>query len=71
MNVLKWVVYSLILTGALNWGLVGLINFDLVAFLFGDMTLITRIIYSLIGVSSVISFILMYRDASECTSCNC
>lgn len=71
MNILKWVSYSLVLIGALNWGLVGMFNFDLVAFLFGDMTLITRIIYSLVGISSLISFFLFFRETNECTSCNC
>lgn len=71
MNVLKWISYSLVLIGALNWGLIGMFNFDLVAFLFGNMTLITRITYTLVGISSILSFILFYRDISECTSCNC
>ena len=71
MNILRWVTYSLVLIGALNWGLVGMFNFDLVAFLFGDMTLITRIVYSVVGISALLSFILSYRDMTECTSCNC
>lgn len=39
--------------GALNWGLVGLFNFDLIAFLFGIMTTISRIIYALVGFAGV------------------
>lgn len=35
--------------GAVNWGLIGFFRFDLVAFLFGDMTLISRIIYAVVG----------------------
>lgn len=35
--------------GAVNWGLIGFFKFDLVAFLFGDMTLISRIIYAVVG----------------------
>ena len=71
MNILKWISYSLVLIGALNWGLVGMFNFDLVAFLFGDMTLISRIVYSLVGIASLMSLIMMYRESGECTSCNC
>ena len=71
MNILKWVSYSLVLVGALNWGLVGAFNFDLVAFLFGEMTILTRMIYTLVGVSAVIYFALSLRDVSECSSCNC
>ncbi|MBR2068558.1 MAG: DUF378 domain-containing protein [Candidatus Gastranaerophilales bacterium] len=71
MNILKWIVYSLVLTGALNWGLIGIFGFDLVAFLFGEMTALTRIVYALVGLSAVIYFILSFRDNTECTSCNC
>ncbi len=71
MNVLKWVSYTLILIGALNWSLVGAFGFDLVAFLFGDMSLISRSIYILVGMSALLNFILAYRDISECSSCNC
>ena len=71
MNILKWISYSLVLIGALNWGLIGAFNFDLVAFLFGEMTILTRIIYTLVGISSILYFILSFRDTTECTSCNC
>ena len=36
--------------GAVNWGLIGLFRFDLVAFLFGSMTVLSRIIYALVGI---------------------
>lgn len=39
--------------GALNWGLVGLFRFDLVAFLFGNMTWLSRIIYTLVGLAGL------------------
>lgn len=53
MNFLRNTAFVLVLLGALNWGLVGLFNFDLVAYLFGQMTVITRILYTLIGISAV------------------
>jgi len=71
MNILKWIAYSLVLTGALNWGLIGAFNFDLVAFLFGEMSTMTRIIYTLVGISAIIHLALAFRDTTECTSCNC
>lgn len=52
---LKVTSYILVLIGALNWGLVGLFGFNLVAFLFGDMTLLARIVYSLIGISAIVA----------------
>lgn len=44
-------ITALIITiiGAVNWGLIGLFKFDLVAFIFGDMSLLSRIIYVLVG----------------------
>ena len=54
---LKVTSYILVLIGALNWGLVGLFDFNLVSFLFGDMTLLSRVIYSLVGVSAIVAAI--------------
>lgn len=44
----------LVIIGALNWGLIGLFGFDLVAFLFGgQMSLVSRIVYTLVGIAGV------------------
>lgn len=40
---------SLIIIGAINWLLIGVFQFDLVAFLFGNMTWLSRIVYTLVG----------------------
>ena len=40
---------TLVIVGALNWLLIGVFRFDLVAFLFGNMTLLSRIVYILVG----------------------
>lgn len=50
---LKITTYLLVIIGALNWGLVGFFNFDLVAAIFGEMTAFTRIIYALVGISAI------------------
>ena len=42
---------TLIIIGAVNWGLIGFFKFDLVAFLFGDMSWLSRIVYGLVGVA--------------------
>jgi hypothetical protein len=39
--------------GGLNWGLVGLFGFDLVAALFGEMSILSRIVYTLVGASAL------------------
>ncbi len=46
-------VAILLVVGGLNWGLVGLFGFDLVAAIFGNMSLISRVVYILVGLSAV------------------
>ena len=50
-----WRNFALILTiiGGINWGLVGAFDFDLVAFLFGSMSILSRIVYILVGLSAL------------------
>lgn len=50
MKVLDYTALILAIVGAVNWGLVGLFRLDLVAFLFGNMSLLSRIIYVAVGV---------------------
>lgn len=57
---LKITSYLLVLIGAINWGLVGVFHFNLVAHFFGDMTRVTRLIYAIIGLSAIISAITAY-----------
>jgi uncharacterized protein len=54
MNVGDWIAFVLVIIGALNWGLVGFFQFDLVAKIFGgaDMT-ISRIVYALVGLAAL------------------
>lgn len=53
----------LVIIGAINWGLVGLFQFDLVAFLFGGATaIISRIIYVLVALAGIWSVTLLFRD---------
>lgn len=48
--------------GCLNWGLVGLFNFNLVEYLFGDGSLLTRIVYVLVMVSGLVQLGLLTKD---------
>lgn len=54
MKVLYYITLTLVIIGAINWLLIGLFSFDLVATLFGSMSVLSRIIYSLVGVSGII-----------------
>ncbi|MDO5112479.1 MAG: DUF378 domain-containing protein [Clostridia bacterium] len=51
----------LMVIGALNWGLIGLLRFDLVAAIFGDMTVLSRIVYALVGLAGVWGIALLFR----------
>ena len=62
MNIVRIIAYILVIIGAINWGLIGILDFDLVAFLFGEMTIFTRIIYGLVGISGLIVLFTSYRD---------
>lgn len=57
---------ALLLTiiGAINWGSIGLFSFDLVAFIFGNMSLISRIVYSLVGAAGLWCITLLFRDTT-------
>ena len=61
---MKWldnISLSLVIVGALNWLLVGLFSFDLVAFLFGSMSLLSRTVYTLVGISGLYALTLFGR----------
>ena len=55
MNSKFWdyVLLTLVIVGAVNWGLIGFFQFDLVAFLFGSMSWLSRIIYALVGIAGL------------------
>lgn len=53
MRYLTCAALTIAIVGAVNWGLIGLFGFNLVAWIFGDMTLLARIIYILVGLSGL------------------
>jgi uncharacterized membrane protein YuzA (DUF378 family) len=53
VGALDWISILLTVIGALNWGLIGLFNFNLVSFLFGIDTLLSRIVYILVGIAGL------------------
>jgi uncharacterized membrane protein YuzA (DUF378 family) len=64
MKMLYNIALTIVIIGALNWLLIGLFNFDLVATLFGSMSVLSRIIYSLVGLGGIIS-IGLYTKINE------
>ena len=55
MKTLYNISLTLVIVGALNWLLIGLFSFDLVASIFGTMSILSRIIYTLVGISGIIT----------------
>lgn len=55
----------LVIIGALNWGLIALFNFNLVASIFGDFTILSRIIYGLVGLAGLYSITLLFKDRND------
>lgn len=64
MNIVRTIAYALVITGAIVWGLVGFFNYNIVSAMFGDATLLSRIIYSLVGIAGIA--ILATTGTEEC-----
>lgn len=64
MKLLYNIALTLVIIGALNWLLIGVFKFDLVAAIFGTMSAFSRIIYTLVGISGIIS-IGLYKCINE------
>jgi uncharacterized protein len=67
MKTLNLVAIILVIVGGINWGLVGLFNFDLVATIFGAMTTISRVVYVLVGLSAVYMIFTLPKTAKQQT----
>ncbi len=65
METLQKSALVLTIIGAINWGLIGIFNFDLVATIFGDMTMFTRIIYTLVGVAGLINIGIFFKHLKD------
>ncbi len=65
MKVIDKIALVLIVIGAINWGLVGFFEFNLVDTLFGEATAFTRIIYALVGISGLWGIKLLFTNNNE------
>ena len=63
-RILDYTALVVTVIGAVNWGLIGFFRFNLVTFLFGDMTWISRIIYALVGICGLYLLSLFGRVSS-------
>jgi len=68
VKTLKIISIILVIVGGLNWGLVGLFNFDLVAAIFGAMSLLSKIVYVLVGLAALYIAAIsnsLFKDSSK------
>jgi uncharacterized protein len=68
LTTLGWIALILLMVGGVNWGLVGLFRFDLVAAIFGDMSALSRIVYILVGLAALYSIFTASRFSSKKTA---
>ncbi len=62
METIQKIALVFTIIGAINWGLIGLFDVDLVAMLFGEMSMLSRIVYTIVGITGIINIgILMYH----------
>ena len=60
---MRKLILALLIIGGINWGLIGIFQFDLVAWLFGGQgAVLSRIIYTLVGIAAVWCISLLFRD---------
>lgn len=67
MSALDWIPMLLLIIGGVNWGLVGLFDFDLVAYLFGAMTGLSRVVYVVVGLSALYAIYLCSKMSGDRT----
>lgn len=65
---LDYVILTIAIIGAINWGLIGFFRFDLVALIFGEMTLMSRIVYAIVGLCGLYLISLYGRVTSAMDS---
>lgn len=62
MNIVQKVALTFTIIGAINWGLVGIFNFNLVDYIFGVGSVMSRIIYTIVAIAGLINIIIYFID---------
>ena len=67
METIQKVLLIITIIGAINWGLIGIMDVDLVALIFGKMSLLSRIVYTLVGICGIVNIgiLLAHLDFRE------
>ncbi|MBI2430846.1 MAG: DUF378 domain-containing protein [Candidatus Levybacteria bacterium] len=67
MKALHMASFTLVVVGALNWGLVGLLDFDLVKIVFGSIAGVDKLVYILVGAAGVVLIATHMQDCKICS----
>lgn len=65
-NAVDWISFILVFIGGINWGLIGFFHFNLVGVLFGYTSVLTRVIYAVVGLAALYQLI----TACKCSGCS-
>ena len=66
MSILDRIALALVVIGGINWGLVGIFRFDLVAWIFGGQAaILSRVIFTLVGIAALWCITLIFRGRDE------
>lgn len=65
MQILQKIALVFTIIGAINWGLIGIFDFNLVASIFGDGSALSRIIYAIVGICGLINIGLLFTEYKD------
>ena len=65
MNVIQKIALTFTIIGAINWGLVGIFNFNLVDYIFGVNSIMSRIIYTVVAIAGLINIGLLFKHFKD------
>lgn len=65
MEIVQKTALVFTIIGAINWGLVGLLDFDLVAYLFGAASMLSRVIYAIVGIAGLINIGILFNHIEK------
>ncbi len=65
LDVIGQIILAILIIGGLNWGLIALFDFDLIAVIFGQLSLLSRLIYGLVGLSALYMIYILIKAMAE------
>ena len=65
---IDWIAYILVIVGGLNWGLVGIAKFNLVEKILGSGTMLSSIVYDLVGLAAIYMIVRCWTCSKSCDS---